>query len=105
MAGAGFEDATESERAERGITARASAPDGKPVAVNFSTRHKMPCAIHAVIDIDDTPLTIESFSVSTAVARAAAVIYVEHGDPAASPVLDLIFSPWGSSTRSARRGS
>ena len=45
-------------------------------------------AIRAVLDIDDPPLTIEPFSVFTPVARAAAVIYVEHGDPAASPVLD-----------------
>ena len=41
MAGAGFEDVTERQRAERRIAAGAAASDGKPVAVDFSTLDKI----------------------------------------------------------------
>ena len=88
MAGAGFESVAESQRAERGIAARASATNRQAVAVNVSALDKIARAIDAVIDIDDTPLALEPFSVCAAVTRAATVIYVEYGDPAASPVLD-----------------
>ena len=85
MAGAGFESVTESERAKCGISARASAPNRKAVTVDVSVLDEISGAIDTVIDIYDAPLSLESFSIFTAVARAAAVIYIEYRDAPASP--------------------
>ena len=43
----------------------------------------------AVVDIDDPPLPLQPFAVGTAVAGAAAVVHVQHGEAAARPELDL----------------
>ena len=89
MAGTGFENVAESQRAERRVAAGAAAADRQGGCRQLlRSLDEIARAIDTVIDIDDPPLALEPFSVRAAVARAAAVIYVEHGDPAASPVLD-----------------
>src|SRR5919108_217038 len=45
-------------------------------------------AVDAVVDVDDAPQVVEPLPVLPTVAGAAAVVYVEHGDAAARPVLD-----------------
>ena len=51
----------------------------------------VPRAIGAIIDVNDAPLTGETLAIGAAVARAAAVVYVENRDAAAGPILDGIF--------------
>src|SRR5262249_47880435 len=90
VTGAGFEEVTESQCAESRVSSGAASSDGKSVAVDVSTLDKIPCAIHAVIHIDDTPSTLESLSVCATVTRTATVIHVEYGDTSTGPVLDGI---------------
>ena len=44
-------------------------------------------AVDAVVDVDDAPLPVQAIAVRAPIARAAAVVHVEHGDAAAGPVL------------------
>src|SRR5262245_45344990 len=90
VTGAGFEEVTESQRAESRVSSGAASSDRKSVAVDLSTRDKIPCAIHAVIHIDDTPSTLEPLSVCAAVTRAAPVIHIENRDAPAGPILNRI---------------
>src|SRR5262245_44322708 len=90
VAGAGFEEVTESQRAEGCVSSGASSSVGKSVAVDVSTLDKIACAIYAVIHIDDTPSTLEPLSVCATVTGTAPVIHVEYGNTAASPILDGI---------------
>src|ERR687897_3115381 len=88
VARAGGERIPESERAERRVTARAAAGDHQSFAVNQATLGQVNCSVGAVVDVDDTPRTFEVTTVFPPVARAPAVVHVEHGDAAAGPVLD-----------------
>ena len=103
MAGAGFENVAESERAQRSVAAGAAAADRQAVAVDLAAFREIARAVDAIVDIDDAPLAVEPFSVCAAVAGAAAIIDIEHRDAAAGPVLELSISAMPSSTKSARR--
>src|SRR5262247_1136257 len=57
MARAGFEGVAKCEGAQRGIAASAAAGDRQPVSVNQPPLGKILRPVHAVIDIDDSPMT------------------------------------------------
>src|SRR5262245_5303280 len=80
VAGAGFEEVTESQRAEGCVSSGAGSSDRYSVAVDISALDKIPCAIYAVIHIDDTPSTLEPLSVCAPVTGTAAVIHVEYSN-------------------------
>src|SRR6266550_3857129 len=91
VAGAGFENVTKRQRAERRVAAGAAAADCEPIAVDFAAFSKIARAVDAVVDIDDTPLTVEPFSVGASVTGAAAVVDIEYRDASAGPILNRIF--------------
>ena len=88
VAGAGFENIAEGERAQRRVAAGAAAGDHQAVAVDFAAFGQIARAVDAIVDVDDAPLAVEPFAIRAAVAGAAAVVHVEHGDAAAGPVLN-----------------
>src|SRR5215212_12046241 len=88
MARAGSERIPERKRAERRVAARAAAGDHQPFAINEPTLSEVQRPVDAVVDVDDTPRPLEVTTVFSPVARAPAVVHVEHGDPTAGPVLD-----------------
>src|SRR5262245_42314997 len=90
VTGAGFEEVTESQRAESRVSSGAASSDRESVAVDVSTLDKIPCAIHAVIHIDDTPSTLEPLSVCAAVTGTAPVIHVEYGNTSTGPILNRV---------------
>ncbi len=88
VARARFENVVEGERRKRGVAAGAAAADDQAVAVDPSALRQPLGAVDAVLHVDDTPLAVEAMPIGPAVARAAAVVDVQHGKTAAGPVLD-----------------
>src|SRR5687768_10347152 len=88
MARSGGKRILESERAERRIAASAAAGDYQPFAVHEPLLCQVNCSVGAVVDVDDTPRAFQMSTVFPSVARAPTIVYVEHGDAAAGPVLD-----------------
>src|SRR6266550_8197892 len=68
VAGAGFENVTKRQRAERRVAAGAAAANRQAISIDFAAYRKIKCAIDAIVDIDNTPLTVEPFSVRSPVA-------------------------------------
>src|SRR6185437_874025 len=62
--------------------------DDQPVAVDLAAVRKITSAIHAIVDIDDAPLPVKSFTILPAVTGAAAVVHIQHRKAATGPVLD-----------------
>ena len=83
-----FEVIPKRQRAQCSVTAGAAAIDHQTIAVNFAVRRQKPRALHAIIDIDYAPGAIQSLAIVAAIARAAAIIHIEHGDAAARPILN-----------------
>ena len=77
------EHIAEGQCRQRRVAACASALDGQPVGVDIATLDEVPRGRHAIVDIDDAPLSVEAAAVFTSVAGAAAVVHVDDGDPAA----------------------
>src|ERR1700723_1502005 len=75
------------ERAECRVTAGAAAADHEPLGVGVPVRDQPARAGDAILDVDETPLFAEPQPVGAAVACAAAIVHVEHPNPAARPVL------------------
>src|ERR1035437_7416320 len=46
--------------------------------------------VHAVVEVNDAPRTLQSFAVRPAVPRASAVVNVHHGKTATSPILNRV---------------
>src|SRR5262245_3907513 len=86
MARAGAEVVAESQRAELGIAPGAAAGDRQSAAVHLAASCQCARAVGAVVDINDTPLTVEALPVGATVAGAAAIIHIQHCDAAAGPV-------------------
>src|SRR5215212_51019 len=89
MARAGGERIPERERAERCVAACAAAGDHQPLSVHEPAPGEVNRPVGAVVDVDDTPHALEPTAVFPPVARATAVVHVEHGDAPAGPVLRL----------------
>src|SRR5215212_4195489 len=89
VARAGGESIPERERAERGVAARASAGDHQPLSIHEPAPGEVIRPVGAVVDVDDTPHTLEPTTIFPPVARAPTVVHVERSDSPASPVLDL----------------
>ena len=80
----------EGKRTKRSITARTTTFDRESIAIDFPALGKIAGTIHAVINIYDPPLTVEPLTIVPAVAGAAAIVHIEHGNPSAGPELDRI---------------
>src|SRR5260221_9116604 len=87
VAGAGFEEIAEGQRAERGVPAGAAAADRQPVAVHQPARDQILRAVDAVVQVYYAPLPVEPLAIGAAVAGAAAVVDIQQGEAAAGPVL------------------
>src|SRR5271165_3646479 len=75
------------ERAERRVAAGAAAADHEPLGVSVPGLDQPARAGDAVLDVDEAPLSFEPQPIRAAVAGAAAIVHVEHPNPAARPVL------------------
>src|SRR6202045_2212016 len=80
-------EVAERERRERGVAAGAAAADHAAPTVDAPVLGQEACAGDAVVHIDHAPAQMQSIAVGATEAGAAAVIDVEHRDPAAGPVL------------------
>src|SRR5215472_12061320 len=87
----GIEDIAEGERTKRRVAARAPTGNCQPASINKPLLDQVAGAIHAVIDVNDTPLALEPLAIGASIAGAAAIIHIENGYATAGPVLDLEF--------------
>ena len=85
---AGFEGVAKHERAQRRVTPGAAAIDHQAIAIDFAARRQKLRAVAAIIHINNTPRAVQAFAVGAAIAGAAAIIHVKHGDAPAGPVLN-----------------
>ena len=83
-----FEVIAKRERAQGSVTARAAAIDHQTIAVYFAASRQKLRAIHAIIDVDYAPGGIQPLAIIAAIARAATIIHIEHGDATARPILN-----------------
>ena len=88
VAAAGGEHLGRGERHQRGVAAGAAAGDGDAAAVGETGLGQMPRARRAIGDVGDAPGAVEALAVGAAVAGAAGVVDVEHGEAAAGVELD-----------------
>src|SRR6185503_5858395 len=82
-----FEDLTKRERRKSCVPARAAAANDQPIGVRLTSLDQIARAVCAVIDVDNSPLTVEPFSILAAIAGAPPVVDVEHAKSAARPIL------------------
>jgi len=59
----------------------------QPIAVDLTTVRKITSAIHTIINIDDAPFLVKSFTILPAITGAAAVVHIQDGESATGPVL------------------
>ena len=103
VAGACTEDVRTGQCRERRVAARAAAADRQPAAVGSALLDHRERSGHAVLDVHDSPLAVETFAVAAAEARAAPVVDVEDREAPAGPVVELEAERRGSASRSGRR--
>src|SRR5207302_657126 len=87
VTGPALKKVTEHQRGERRVAAGAAAGDDAPILVNRALPDQEFRAVDTVVDVDDTPVAVQSLPIGAAEAGAAAVIDIEHRDPAARPEL------------------
>ena len=68
VAGAGFEDVAEGEGAQSGEAAGAAAANRQAIAIDLAKLCQVTGAVGAVVDIDDTPVAVQSFTIGAALA-------------------------------------
>src|SRR5688500_2754740 len=88
MARPRFEHVAKSQRRKRRVAAGAAARDGQSIGVDVAAQDEMKRAMHAIVDVHDTPVTAQPFAVLPPIAGASAVVDVENGESAAGPILD-----------------
>ena len=86
-AGAAAEDVAERQAGERRVAAGAAAADHEFVAIGLALVGKIPGGVGGVGHVDDAPGIAEAIAVLAAVAGAAAVVHVAHGEAARGPEL------------------
>ena len=89
MAGSGLENVAEGEGRERGVAAGAAAFNNQTLTINEVLADQGLSPVHAVIDVDHSPLTEKALAVGAPVAGTATVVDVQNGETARSPVLCL----------------
>src|SRR6266576_5379175 len=72
---------------QRGVAASTAAPHDHPFVIDQPLCNEEFSAINTVIDVDDTPVEVQAITKSASKAGAAAMVDVEHRDPAARPEL------------------
>src|SRR5215470_10903465 len=88
MTRTGFERSPKRQRAQSRIATGAATGDDQPIAVDLASIRKITSAVHTIVDIDDAPLLVKSFTILATIAGAAAVVHIQHGKATAGPVLD-----------------
>ena len=88
VARTGLEHVSECERAKRSVTTCTSSGNHQPITINFTALNQEPRSIHAIINVNDSPLLIQSFTIRPAVASTAPVVHIEHRNSSAGPILD-----------------
>ena len=89
IAGTGAKKTVEGQRAQGRVTAGAAAADGETCRIHQTAFHEIARARQAILHVGDAPLPLQLQTIVAAVARGSAVVHVEHGKPAAGPVLKL----------------
>src|SRR5580700_8732081 len=87
VACSGLEFLAKRQRGKRRVAARAGTADRPALRIDPSCCRKVVRTIHAISDINDAPVPLQPKPVFAAIAGAAAVIDVEHGEAAAGPIL------------------
>ena len=88
VAGPGLEHIAKRKRAQRRIATGAAAVNHQAIAVNFAKTRQKLRAVYAIVHVNDSPLPIQPFAISSSIAGAAAVVHVEDREPAAGPILN-----------------
>ena len=87
VAGAGLERVVERQRRERRVAAGAAAARDEPRGVRLPRRHQVRGRIHGIAHVHDAPLAVQPLAIGAAIAGAAAVVHVDHGEAAGRPEL------------------
>src|SRR5947207_15205259 len=98
IAGSGGEGVVEHQRTQGGVPTGRAAPDQQPITVCRTLLREVPRRVDAIRGVEDPPRSVERLPVCPAVAGAAAVVDVDHGEPAAGP------GPGTEAARPGRRG-
>ena len=77
------------ECAEGGVAARAAATNRQAPAISESALYKIFRSVGTIINVDDSPLSIEALAIGTTIASAATVIDIDEGKATAGPELDI----------------
>src|SRR5262249_60340909 len=87
IARTGLEIAAERQGGKRRIASGAGAADRPPLRIDPPRRREVACAIDAIGDIYNAPVSLQSKPVFPAIPGTAAVIDVQNGKAAARPIL------------------
>ena len=55
---------------------------------NFAKTRQKLRTVYAIVHVNDSPLRIQPFAISSSIAGAAAVVHVEDREPATGPILN-----------------
>src|SRR5262245_41480874 len=83
-----LKEVAEGQRRQGRVAAGATAADDASLAVDPSVRFEEPGAGDAIVDINHAPIQLETVAVGAAKSSTAAVVHVEHRNPAAGPILN-----------------
>ena len=101
VAGSGLELVTESQSGQGGVAPGAAPGNGQAIAIHQSPIDQILRTIHAIIHIHQPPLAIQPAMVGAAIARAAAIVHIQHRKAATRPILDRQIQTTGSLGRGA----
>src|SRR5262249_50705015 len=87
IACATLEKVAKGERREGCVATGAAAADDDTPCIHQSPLRQELGAIHAVVDVDDTPIQLQPLAVFTSESRTAAVVDVKHRNTTAGPEL------------------
>ena len=84
-----LEDITKRQGTERGIAPRASTSNRQALLIHQPLFHQVLCHVHTIVHIHNPPLSLQTLAIRPPITGAAPIIYIQHGQAPAGPVLDI----------------
>src|SRR5436853_4543367 len=88
IARSGLEDVSECESGKRRVAARACSSNNQAIGIGLVDSDDILRRVYAVVNIHDSPLTIQAFAVLAPIAGAASIVHIKHSESAAGPILN-----------------
>src|SRR5262249_38665469 len=84
----GLKHITKRECTKSRVPTSASASNYQSGTISQSTLNYVTCSVDTIINIDDSPVSLETVTIRTSISAAAAIINIKHGNPTTGPVLN-----------------